>query len=210
MSSSKFSRIAVIADAHFHDLYGDYDFKGIEVGGRHMIARRLTDTMRSTRVFNESYDALCGALDDVVARGIKLVILLGDYSDDGQVGTVSALRNLLDRYSNDHGLEFVGTTGNHDIFGLNGRHHAKRFLNANGTYTTVASDSEFVDEDAEAMIFTDKMYCPGYLKVCTLFPNWVFFQNQMRFIGKRRLEGMKARRAGFILFVLLMGATNIN
>lgn len=175
MSSSKFARIAVIADAHFHDLYGDYDFEGIEVEGRHMIARRLTDTMRSTRVFNESYHALRAALDEIVARDINLVILLGDYSDDGQVGTVSALKKLLDCYSRNHGLVFIGTTGNHDIFGPNGRHHAKRFLNANGTYTTVASDNEFVDEDAEAMVFSDKMYCLGYPEGLRELPDLGFF-----------------------------------
>ncbi|EJN06215.1 metallophosphoesterase [Phyllobacterium sp. YR531] len=175
MSSSKFPRIAVIADAHFHDLYGDYDFEGIEVDGRKMIARRLTDTIRSTRVFNESYHALRGALDDVVTRGIKLVILLGDYSDDGQVGTLSALREILGCYSKDHGLIFIATIGNHDIFGIAGRHHAKRFLNANGTYTTVASDSEFVDEDAEAMVFSDKMYCQGYPEGLQAMPDLGFF-----------------------------------
>ncbi|MEP7453768.1 metallophosphoesterase [Phyllobacterium sp. SB3] len=175
MSSSKFPRIAVIADAHFHDLYGDYDFEGVEVDGGRMVARRLTDTLRSTRVFNESYYALRGALDDVVARDIKLVVLLGDYSDDGQISTLSALKQLLDRYSCDHGLVFIGTTGNHDIVGPSGRHHAKRFLNADGTYTTVASDSEFVDEDAEAMVFTDKMYCLGYPEGLGVLPDLGFF-----------------------------------
>ncbi len=175
MTSSKFARIAVIADAHFHDLYGDYDFEGIEVEGRRMIARRLTDTMRSTRVFNESYQALRSALDKIVARGINLVVLLGDYSDDGQISTISALKKLLDSYSKDHGLVFVGTAGNHDIFGQNGRHHAKRFLNANGTYTTVASDSEFIDEDAEAMVFSDKMYCLGYPAGLQELPDLGFF-----------------------------------
>lgn len=169
MSSSKFPRIAVIADAHFHDLYGDYDFEGVKVEGGNMIARRLTDTIRSTRVFNESYYALRGALDSIIVRGIKLVVLLGDYSDDGQISTLSALKQLLDSYSRDHGLVFIGTTGNHDIVGPFGRHHAKRFLNPDGTYTTVASDSEFVDEDAEAMVFTDKMYCLGYPEgLCSL------------------------------------------
>ncbi|MHC1551676.1 metallophosphoesterase family protein [Phyllobacterium sp. K27] len=175
MSSLKFARIAVIADAHFHDLYGDYDFEGIEVEGGRMIARRLTDTMRSTRVFNESYHALRNALDCVVAKGINLVVLLGDHSDDGQVGTVSTLKKLLDSYSKGHGLIFIGTTGNHDIFGPNGRHHAKRFLNANGTYTTVASDNEFVDEDAEAMVFSDKMYCLGYPEGLRALPDLGFF-----------------------------------
>jgi 3',5'-cyclic AMP phosphodiesterase CpdA len=175
MSSSQFPRVAVIADAHFHDLYGDYDFEGIEVEDCHMTARRLTDTVRSTRVFNESYHALKGALDDIVTRGIKLVVLLGDYSDDGQVATLSALGKLLDYYSREYDLTFIGTTGNHDIFGPTGRHHAKRFLNADGSYTTVASDSGFVDDDAEMMVYTDKMYCRGYPEGLRMIPDLGFF-----------------------------------
>ena len=176
MSSSKFPPIAVIADAHFHDLYGDYDFAGIDVGGRRMTARRLTDTVRSTRVFNESYHALRAALDEVVARGIGYVVLLGDYSDDGQVATLGALRQLLDGYTRDHGLVFIATPGNHDIFGPNGRHHAKRLLNPDGTYTIVASDGEFVDDDADGMVVTDKMYCPGYPAGLQALPDIGFFR----------------------------------
>ena len=127
-----------------------------------MTARRLTDSVRSSRVFSESDNALPAALDEVSNRGIKHVVLLGDYSDDGQTATLSALRNLLDRYRQDHGLEFIATVGNHDIFGPDGRHHAKRLLNPDGTYTLVASDGGFVDDDAEGMVLTDKMYCPGY------------------------------------------------
>ena len=178
MSSSKFPPIAVIADAHFHDLYGDYDFAGIDVGGRRMTARRLTDTVRSTRVFNESYQALRAALDEVVARGIGLVVLLGDYSDDGQVATLGALRELLDGYRRDHGLVFIATPGNHDIFGPNGRHHAKRLLNPDGTYTIVASDGEFVDDDADGMVVTGKMYCPGYPGGLQMLPDIGFFRRR--------------------------------
>jgi 3',5'-cyclic AMP phosphodiesterase CpdA len=176
MSSSKFPPIAVIADAHFHDLYGDYDFGGIEIDGRAMTARRLTDTVRSTRVFNESYHALRAALDVVVARSIRHVVLLGDYSDDGQVATLAALGKLLDTYSQDHGIVFIATPGNHDIFGPNGRHHAKRLLNADGTYTIVASDGEFVDDDADGMVVTNKMYCPGYPAGLKALPDIGFFR----------------------------------
>ncbi len=176
MHSSKFPPIAVIADAHFHDLYGDYDFAGIEVAGRHMTARRLTDTVRSTRVFNESYHALRAALDAVVARGITDVVLLGDYSDDGQAATLAALGQLLGRYTRDHGLVFMATPGNHDIFGPNGRHHAKRLLNHDGTYTIVASDGEFVDDDADGMVVTSKMYCPGYPAGLKALPDIGFFR----------------------------------
>lgn len=178
MSSSKLPQIAVIADAHYHDLYGDYDFEGIAVGGNHMTARRLTDTMRSTRVFNESYRALRAALDEVVERDIKHVVLLGDYSDDGQIATLASLRKLLDTYTRDHGLIFTATVGNHDIFGPDGRHHAKRLLNSDGTYTIVASDNEFIDEDADGMVVTDKMYCPGYPAGLSALPDLGFFRRQ--------------------------------
>ncbi len=176
MPSAQFPSIAVIADAHFHDLYGDYDFAGVAVGGLNMTARRLTDTVRSTRVFNESYFALRTALDKVVQRGIKHVILLGDYSDDGQVSTLGALRRLLDGYSETHGLIYTAVPGNHDIFGPKGRHHAKRLLNPDGTYTIVASDSAFIDEDADGMVVTDKMYCEGYPQGLQMLPDLGFFR----------------------------------
>ncbi|QND50615.1 metallophosphoesterase (plasmid) [Phyllobacterium sp. 628] len=176
MPLSQFPPIAVIADAHFHDLYGDYDFAGIDVGGKRMTARRLTDTVRSTRVFNESYHALRGALDAVVRRGIKHVVLLGDYSDDGQAATLNALGRLLDTYTTDHGLIFIATPGNHDIFGPKGRHHAKRLLNPDGTYTIVASDSAFIDEDADGMVVTGKMYCDGYPNGLQALPGLGFFR----------------------------------
>ena len=176
MSSSKFPPIAVIADAHFHDLYGDYDFAGITTGAGRMTARRLTDTVRSTRVFNESYDALKAALETIVARGIRYVVLLGDYSDDGQVATLGALRQLLDHYARDYGLVFIATVGNHDIFGPSGRHHAKRLLNPDGTYTIVASDGGFVDDDADGMVVTGKMYCPGYPAGLQALPDIGFFR----------------------------------
>jgi len=175
MPSSKFPPIAVIADAHFHDLYGCYDFSGITVEGQRMTARRLTDTVRSTRVFNESFHALRTALDEVSARGIRHVVLLGDYSDDGQAATLAALKELLNAYTRDHGLSFMATVGNHDIFGPKGRHHAKRLLNPDGTYTLVGSDGGFIDDDAEGMVLTDKMYCPGYPDGLNALPDIGFF-----------------------------------
>ena len=43
--------IAVVADAHFHDLFGDYDFAGVDDPRGQMSVRPLADTARSTRVF---------------------------------------------------------------------------------------------------------------------------------------------------------------
>jgi 3',5'-cyclic AMP phosphodiesterase CpdA len=155
-------RIAVIADAHFHDLYADYGFSGIQQGDRRLTFRLLADTARSTRVFNESYFAFHHALDDIAERGIRHVVLLGDYSDDGQVETVKGVKRLLDQYAARFGMRFYATVGNHDIFGADGRHRAKRFLNPDGGYSILSSDPHMRDRGAHAVIASDRMYCQGY------------------------------------------------
>ena len=176
MPSAQIHTVAVIADAHFHDLYGDYDFAGIATNKGQMTARRLWDSVRSTRVFNESYFALRAALDEVVSRNIRQVVLLGDYSDDGQIATLKALNQLLDDYRDKHGLVFTATVGNHDIFGPQGRDHGKRLLNADGSYTFVSSSENLRDEDAPQTIITDKMYCLGYPAGLQAMPQLGFFR----------------------------------
>ncbi|WP_426232684.1 metallophosphoesterase family protein [Pararhizobium sp. DWP3-4] len=155
-------RIAVIADAHFHDLYADYGFPGIAQDDRRLTFRLLADTARSTRVFNESYFAFHHALDDVAERGIRHVVLLGDYSDDGQVETVSGVKRVLDSYAARFGMRFYATVGNHDIFGADGRHRSKRFLNEDGGYSILSSDPHMRDRGAHTVIASDRMYCQGY------------------------------------------------
>lgn len=162
MPPVKHPRIAVIADAHFHDLYADYGFPGIVQDDRRLTFRLLADTARSTRVFNESYFALHHTLDDIAARGIRHVVLLGDYSDDGQVETVRGVKRVLDSYAARFGMRFYATVGNHDIFGADGRHRSKRFLNADGGYSILSSDPHLRDRGAHAVIASELMYCQGY------------------------------------------------
>ena len=157
------ARIAVIADAHFHDIEGDYDFPGIVVNGRRLTVRTFADTVRSTRVYNESFAALPAALDRIVAMGIRHVVLLGDYTDDGQRGTVASLVRLLAAYRDRHGLRFHATPGNHDVFGPLGKHHDTRYVNAEGGTTLVTSDAEKAAEDPGRPVVTEKMYCDGVL-----------------------------------------------
>ena len=168
-------RIAVVADAHFHDLYGDYGFPGVVSGGRRLTFRLLADTARSTRVFNESYFALHHALDDIARRGIRHVVLLGDYSDDGQVETLKGLRGVLDGFRQRFGIRFFATVGNHDIFGLEGRHRAKRFMNGDGSYSVVSSDPHIRDRGARAVIASQGMYCHGYPEGLDAMADFGFF-----------------------------------
>lgn len=162
MPLSQHPRIAVIADAHFHDLCADYGFPGIMQGDRRLTFRLLADTARSTRVFNESYFAFHHALEEIAASGIRHVVLLGDYSDDGQVETVNGVKRVLDSYMARFGMRFYATVGNHDIFGAAGRHRAKRFMNEDGTYSILSSDPHMRDRGAHSVIASDRMYCQGY------------------------------------------------
>lgn len=153
--------VAVIADAHFHDIEGEYDFAGISVNGRKLTVRTWADTAGSTRVFNESFAALKAALDRVVAKHIRHVVLLGDYTDDGQRETTESLVRLLEHYRARHGLSFYATPGNHDVFGPLGKHRDTRYVDASGGTTLVTSDAEKAAGDPGRPVVTPKMYCDG-------------------------------------------------
>ena len=156
---SDLPRIAIIADAHFHDLEGDLEFPRIEIDGEKLAVRSWTDTRESTRVFNESAKALDEALAEIARRGIRHVVLLGDYTDDGQRQTTARLRTILDGHESTHGTRFYALPGNHDIFGPKGRHHTKQFLDRNDVRVLVTSD---VGKAAPGSHATPRMYCEGY------------------------------------------------
>ncbi|KRA00036.1 hypothetical protein ASD64_00125 [Mesorhizobium sp. Root157] len=152
------ARVAIIADPHFHDV--NYR-QGV---GRQAGAalRTLADTAESTRVFNESFAGLPRLLDDIVARGIEIVIIAGDLTDDGQQSTMSAAVALLEDYSRRFGLRFFATLGNHDVYAIHGRHHGKRFLNGDGGHTLVTSDASMPGGSSVEKIVSPQMYCGGY------------------------------------------------
>ena len=114
----KLADIAFLPDIHFHDVYGHFEkgqFKGIETkDGKSAVIRSMSAQLRSTRLFNENYFALRQALDDVVGRGVKWVVLPGDFTDDGQPIHVRGLVKILDEYEQKHGLRFFIANGNHD------------------------------------------------------------------------------------------------
>ncbi|GAF04303.1 metallophosphoesterase [Saccharicrinis fermentans] len=112
-------QIAFMADVHLQDVYGtlrDTDYKGVlnPGNGAYVMARTMEAQLHSTRIFNENYFAFLAALDDVVKRGVKYVVLPGDFSDDGQPINVRGLQRILHEYTEKYGLHFLLTTGNHD------------------------------------------------------------------------------------------------
>lgn len=142
-------RIAVIADPHVHN--PRFDPRGDGSGA----FRTFADTVGSTRVFNESLAALRQVLEQIVAAGIKLVVIVGDLTDDGELYARRALLDLTDHYVRQHGVRFFATFGNHDLFALDGRHMAKRFARP------IAGD-DLVGSGPDADVTNGDMYCPGY------------------------------------------------
>lgn len=111
--------IAFLPDVHFHDVHGvfsDNAFSGIESATENQAAvlRTMQAQLHSTRLFNENYFAFIAALDDLVERGVTLVALPGDFSDDGQPIHLRGLAKILKTYEEKHGMRFLLTTGNHD------------------------------------------------------------------------------------------------
>lgn len=167
-------KIAVIADPHFHDVNNR---QGVGVGDGVAI-RTLADTAASTRVFNESYAATRALLDDIVRRGISLVVVAGDLTDDGQKSTMAAATALFADYSRRFGLRFVATPGNHDLYAIHGRHQSKRFLNPDGSHTLVTSDASVEQGRSVERIVSDEMYCGGYAQAIPAMAAFGFFRSE--------------------------------
>ncbi len=163
------ARIAVIADAHFHDVTGDFGTSGVAGPHGRLTLEPLGDALRSIRLRNESGPALRYALDGVQARGIGDVILLGDYTDDGQRPSVHGLARLLETYRA-QGLRFHALPGNHDMFGPSGRDRTNRFLSEDG-YDLVTSCPAASDRGAARIIVTDEMRCDGVASALSAIPD---------------------------------------
>jgi len=153
--------VAIIADAHCHDIHSDYDTTGITLDGQTLTLRSWADTRRASRVFNESRAALKLALHDIQKRGIKHVVLLGDYSDDGQIEATERIIQLLRHHRDRYGTKFFAITGNHDAYGPSGKHQSTRFVSSPKQTTLVTSDPKVAATEPGSAILTSKMYCEG-------------------------------------------------
>jgi 3',5'-cyclic AMP phosphodiesterase CpdA len=164
-------RIAVVADPHVHAV--NYLVPGQPAGTPTL--RTLLDTVQSTRVFNEGHNALRAALADIAARGIRIVVIAGDMTDDGQRMAWRAFNAIAEEFAERHGLRFYATLGNHDLFAMAGRHHAKRILRPDGSHVLLTSDADAEGDEGVARIVTPEMYCPGYPEVLDFAGRLGFF-----------------------------------
>ena len=155
-------RIAFIADAHVQDVVGHPE-----------LVRSMEVQVQSTRLFNENYFALIAALEDVVKRGITLVVLPGDLTDDGQLVNQACVKRLLDDYAHRYGISFFVTTGNHDPQRPYGMDCTGRdFLTPSGQTITRTSDRSLAKE---GVVVDPQLYSAGYREQMACYASFGFF-----------------------------------
>ena len=155
-------RIAFIADAHIQDVVGHPE-----------LIRSMEVQVQSTRLFNENYFALIAALEDVVKRGISLVVLPGDLTDNGQLVNQEAVKCILDDYARRYGISFFVTTGNHDPqrpFGTECTGHD--FLTLTGQTVTRTSD---VSLGGEGVVVDTRLRSAGYREEMACYARFGYF-----------------------------------
>ena len=177
-------RFAVIADAHFQDVYGtlsDVDFSGIPnpVNGKKALIRTMQSQLQSTRIFNENYFALRAALDDIAERNIKFLIMPGDFSDDGQEVHIRGLKKILDEYTLKYGIQFFLITGNHDVVHPYYHEDGKTdFLGAGGMPQALLSSEKlirFEKNGSNQPIISQEMGNLGYAEIADKLSDFGFF-----------------------------------
>ncbi|MGQ1947743.1 metallophosphoesterase [Geofilum sp. OHC36d9] len=182
--SSDELQIAFMADIHLQDIYGtlnDSDYKGVlnPGNGKYVMARTMQAQLNSTRIFNENYFAFLAALDDVVNRGVKYVVLPGDFSDDGQPVNVRGLQQILDTYSKEYGIHFLATTGNHDpVRPYDIDAWKSDFLGEDGKSQIISSQKDrFTTNSAEELpvVFSQDVRKMGYEGIITYLHDYGFF-----------------------------------
>ena len=172
-------QIAFLSDVHFQDLSGhfsDHDFKGINnpKTGKPTILRTMDAQLHSTRIFNENYFAFLKALDDIAAKGITIVAMPGDFSDDGQAYNLRGLHKILDQYHKKYGINFYITTGNHDPVGPFRQDAGKDdFLGEDGNPLGIYSREKLSKINPE--IITKDIAESGYLEILEELKNFGFY-----------------------------------
>ncbi|WP_289661298.1 metallophosphoesterase family protein [Flavobacterium panacagri] len=182
-TTKKEVQIAFIADAHLQDIFAqfeDSDYKGIPnpVTGEYANIRTMNSQLHSTRIFNENYFAFLEALNDIVKKGIKQVVLPGDFSDDGQPIHVRGLRKILNEYSQKHGLSFYVTTGNHDVVRPFSQDAVKTdFLGKNGKEQIISSSLNSFNKNKSELepIITADIKNWGYKETINEMRDFGFF-----------------------------------
>ena len=174
-------KVALLADVHFHDVYGDYEFGSYN---SEVTMRSMQDSCESTRMFNENYFAFISALEELGEQGVKYLCLLGDFSDDGQVDTLRGFNRVVQPYIDKYGFELFLANGNHDPVRPFGAHQTKNFLHATGASIAVTSDEGRSFTPGNVLVgqhVTQGMWATGYQEMFDVLGQYGF-QNKSSYV----------------------------
>lgn len=170
-NSEPAAEIAFIGDVHFHDIFANFEdgaFHGLPVESegvqREAVIRSMSAQLTSTRLFNENYFVFLEALNDVVERNIKYVVLHGDFSDDGQPLHLRGFIDILDHFEENYGIRFFLAPGNHDpVRPFNLEAGKRNFLGAGGKEQAIFSHGHplcaDIKEESEETEISNKPIC---------------------------------------------------
>lgn len=150
-------QIGVLSDPHLHAIYTEDTASALAPfynaqTDTYQLVRSLRGQMASTRLFNENYFAFRQALTDLVAQGVKLIIISGDYTDDGQELNLKATQKLLSEFQTNYGIRFFLTNGNHEAVNQIDREGGKPdFVTQEGGVIGVYSSSELKQREEDVV-----------------------------------------------------------
>ncbi|WP_052247407.1 metallophosphoesterase [Alteromonas macleodii] len=167
-------KIAFMPDVHFQDLKGNL-LSGLTEPTENTV-RTMSDQLISTRLFNENYFAFRAALDDAVKNDSKLIVLNGDFSDDGQPYNLLGLKRILDEYHHTHGVQFFLSPGNHDPTSPFGRPSSmKRLLTPSGESIELISPERGKCKNlSEKVVCSEQAREAGYKELVEILGSYGF------------------------------------
>jgi hypothetical protein len=180
-------KIAFMADIHFADVYPELEYLAVDgipttEEGKPILIRTMEAQLHSTRLFNENYVAFKAAVEDAVKRGIKIIAMPGDFSDDGQSINIKGLQKLMNYYTREYGVLFFMINGNHDPthpFGKEGGE--SDFLGANGKAQPIMSKTGMYTAEVEKenkTIVIKEIAEWGYEGIVNELSEFGFFPNE--------------------------------
>ncbi|MEP0439171.1 metallophosphoesterase [Maribacter dokdonensis] len=180
-------QIAFMADVHFADVYPEFedlnpDVYTDTVNGKNVLIRSMESQLHSTRLFNENYFAFQAALDDAVRRGIKIIAMPGDFSDDGQPVHIKGLKKIMNRYAEEYNVSFFMVNGNHDPTRPFGKQSGERdFLSKHGRLQPIMSTKGLYTSSTiaeEPTVIAKEIAEWGYKEILEELKAYGFFPQQ--------------------------------
>ena len=180
-------QIAFMADVHFADVYPVFeelnpDVYTDTVNGKNVLIRSMESQLHSTRLFNENYFAFQAALDDAVRRGIKIIAMPGDFSDDGQPVHIKGLKKIMNRYAEEYNVSFFMVNGNHDPTRPFGKQSGERdFLSKDGRLQPIMSTKGLYASSTiaeEPTVIAKEIAEWGYKEILEELKAYGFFSQQ--------------------------------